>query len=97
LSSALSLINIYVCTKFNFNPFCTFQDMARHAPIMKKWLRGDNYVNIHDRIIVFVHCTFPHCYLSINQVSIISISLVLSKIWPGQASIMKNDYGEITQ
>ena len=94
MSSVLPLINIYVCTKFNFNPFCTFQDMARHASIMKKWLRGDNYVNIHDRIIVFVHCPFPHCYLSINQVS---ISLVLSKIWHGQASIMKNDYGEITQ
>ena len=29
LSSALRLINIYVCIKFNFNPFCTFQDMAR--------------------------------------------------------------------
>ena len=29
LSSALPLINIYVCTKFNFNPFCTFQDMAQ--------------------------------------------------------------------
>ena len=28
LSSALPLINIYVC-KFNFNPFYTFQDMAR--------------------------------------------------------------------
>jgi len=29
LSSALPLIYIYVCTKFNFNPFCTFQDMAQ--------------------------------------------------------------------
>ena len=28
LSSALPLIDIYICTKFNFNPFCTFQDMA---------------------------------------------------------------------
>jgi len=28
LSSALPLINIYVYTKFNFNPFSTFQDMA---------------------------------------------------------------------
>ena len=24
-----TLINIYLCTTFNFNPFCTFQDMAR--------------------------------------------------------------------
>jgi len=29
LSSALPFINIYVCTKFNFNPFGTFQYMAR--------------------------------------------------------------------
>jgi len=29
LSSALLLINIYVCTKLNFNPFCAFQDMAQ--------------------------------------------------------------------
>ena len=29
MSSAFHLINIYVCTKFNFNPFCTFQDMAQ--------------------------------------------------------------------
>ena len=29
LSSALPLINIYVCTKFNFDPLCTFQDMTR--------------------------------------------------------------------
>ena len=31
MSSALPLINIYVlgCTKFNFNPFCAFQDMAQ--------------------------------------------------------------------
>ena len=28
LSSAIPLINIYVFTKFNFNPFCTFKDMA---------------------------------------------------------------------
>jgi len=35
----------------------------------KIWLWGDNSVNIQDRIIVFVHCPFPHCYLSINQVS----------------------------
>jgi len=29
LSSELSLIFIYVCTKFNLNHFCTFHDMAR--------------------------------------------------------------------
>jgi len=47
LSSALPLINIYVCTKFNFNPFCTFQDMAQTGIHYKtKWLRGGNSVNI---------------------------------------------------
>jgi len=29
LSSVITFINIYVCTKFNFIPFSTFQDMAR--------------------------------------------------------------------
>ena len=29
LSSALPLINIFVCTELNFNHFCTFQDMAQ--------------------------------------------------------------------
>ena len=70
LSSALPLINIYVCTKFNFNPFCTFQDMARTSNHYKtKWLSGDNSVNIKNRIMVLVHDTFSHCNLSINQVS----------------------------
>jgi len=39
----------------------------------KKWLWGDNSVNIQDRIIVLVYCPFPHCYLSINQVSFRSL------------------------
>jgi len=44
------------------------------ASIMKKkWLWGDNYVNIQDRIIVLVHCPFPHCYLYVNQVSFRSL------------------------
>ena len=38
LSSALPLINNYVCTKFNFNPFCTFQDGQNKQPLWKnKW------------------------------------------------------------
>jgi len=27
--SALYLLNIYVCTMFNFNPICTFLDMTK--------------------------------------------------------------------
>ena len=75
LSSALPLINIYVCTKFHFNPFCTFQDMARtHTPIMTNTqLRRDNSINIHDIIMVLVFCPSSHCHLAINQVSFQSI------------------------
>jgi len=29
LPTALPFINIYVCTKFNLKPICTFQDMAQ--------------------------------------------------------------------
>jgi len=39
LSSVLPLINFYVCTKFNFNPFYTFQDMAQTGNNYEKWLR----------------------------------------------------------
>jgi len=31
MSSILPLINIYVCNKFNVNPFSSFQDMARKS------------------------------------------------------------------
>jgi len=33
----------------------------------KKWLMGDNSVNILDRIMVLVHCPSSVCHLSINQ------------------------------
>ena len=38
LSSALPLINIYVCTKFNFDLFGTFQDMGWTGIHYEKWL-----------------------------------------------------------
>jgi len=42
----------------------------RQTSIMKnKWLRGDNSVNIQDRIMDLVHCPFSHFHLYINQVS----------------------------
>ena len=43
--------------------------LDRHA-WWKKWLRGDNSINIQGRIMVLVHCPSPHCHLSINQVSL---------------------------
>jgi len=48
--------------------FVLFKICPGQVSIMKKWLRGDNSVNIQDRIIVFVHCPFPNIYLSINQI-----------------------------
>ena len=136
-----AVLNIYVCTKFNFNPLRTWYGQDKH-PLWKKWLRGDNWViymgglwflcttlplsasiykpsfilstfqdmartninygkwlwghnsiNIQGRIMVLGYCPSPHCHLSINQVSFYP----LSKIWPGQTSIMENGYGEITQ
>ena len=57
-SSHLHLCYQYVCTKFNFNPFCTFQDIAQTGIHYKtKWLSGDYSVNIHCRIMGFVHST----------------------------------------
>ena len=40
MSYALPLIYIYVCTKFNFNPFCTFQDMAKTGIHYEKMVEG---------------------------------------------------------
>jgi len=68
LSSALPLINIYVCTK--------------------KWLWGDNSVNKQDYDSCALHfLSLP----SIYKPSSVAIPLVLSKIWLGQATIVKND------
>ena len=55
LSSALPLINIYICTKFNFNLFGTFQDMVRTGIYYEKWLWGDNSINI-DMITLLRKC-----------------------------------------
>ena len=37
-----------------FNPFCTFQDMARTGNNYEKWLRGDKSINIQGRIMVLL-------------------------------------------
>jgi len=73
MSSALPLIFIYICTKFNLNPFCTFQDMARTSNHINKtkWLRGDNSVSSAVHFL-----GLP----SIYKPSFISIPFVLSKI-----------------
>jgi len=57
-----------------------------------KKLSGDNSVNIQGRIMVLVHCPSSYFLLlpSIYKPSFISIPVVLSKIWPGQATIKKN-------
>jgi len=67
LSSVLPFINIYVCTKFNFNPFSTFQDMARISNHYEKWLREDNSINNQGRVMVLVHCPSSHCHLYITN------------------------------
>jgi len=46
---------------FNFNPFCTFQDMAQTGILYEKWLWGDNTINIQGRTMVLVHSTASHC------------------------------------
>jgi len=91
----MALSSIYK-PSFISTPFSLNKIWAGQATTMKTWLRGDNYVNIQGRIMVLVHCLPSHS-LSIYKPSFISIPFVLSKIWPRQASIMKNGYGEITQ
>jgi len=52
-----------------------FQDMARtHIHYeQKKWLRGDNTVNIQGMSMVLMDCPSSHCHLSLNQVSFQSL------------------------
>ena len=49
----------------------------------KKWLRGDNYVNIQGRIMVLVHCPSPDCHLSINQAQFQSFFTFQDMVWTG--------------
>ena len=48
--SALHLINIYIGTKFNFDLFGIFQDMARTDIHYRKLLRRDKSINIQGRV-----------------------------------------------
>ena len=63
-------------TKFHFKPFSIFQDMASTGINYekKKWLMGDNSVNIQCRIMVLVNCHSSNCHLSIKQVSFLSLN-----------------------
>ena len=58
-----------MCTKFSFNPFSTFQDMAWTGIHYEqnKWLRVDNSVNIQGRIMALVHCPSSHCQVSFKS------------------------------
>ena len=89
MSSALPLINIYECTKFNFNQLYFPRYGRTHIHYGGKWLRGDNTVNIQSRIMVLVHSTFFHCHLSINQVSFQSL-LYFPRYGPDTHPLWKN-------
>jgi len=67
LSSALPLINIYVSSLISI-PLYFPRLWHGQAYIMKNGYGEITLVNIPDRIIVLVHCPFPHCHLSTNQV-----------------------------
>ena len=89
LSSALSLFNIYVCTKFNFNPFVLSKIWPRHTSIMTNTkLRGDNSINIHGMIIAIGFRPSFHCHLSINQVLFQSM-LYFPKYGPDRQHLWK--------
>ena len=87
LSSVFPFINIYVCTKFNFNPFST--RISNHY-------EKNGYGEIQGRVGLWFLCTFL-ALSSMYKPSFISILFELIKIWLRQATIMKNGYREITQ
>ena len=68
-------------------PFVLSKIWPGQAIIMKKDGYGEiTQINIQGMIMVIVHCNFFHChvYILFN-----SLPFVLSKIWSGQAIIMK--------
>ena len=85
-----TLINIYVCNKFHFNPYNTFKYMA--------WKDIHyNKIIVQGRLLCkyteyeHVSCALPFLSLpSIYKPSFSAIPFVLFKIWPRQATIMKN-------
>ena len=74
MSSVLPLIILFMYVK-SLIPIPLY--FPRYGPgqvsIMKNGYGEITLVNIQDRIIVLVHCPFPYCYLSINQVSLQSL------------------------
>ena len=69
--TALSLTSIYLKTSFISISWVLkiSQDMARTSIHYEKWLREDNSIHIHGRIMVLGFRPSPHCHLYINQVS----------------------------
>ena len=92
MSSVLPFNNIYVRTKFHFNPFSTFQDMARTGIHYEKLIVKEITVSKLGRIMVLVHCPSSHCHLSIDQVPLQSFCTFQDMAQTG------NTYeGQITQ
>ena len=82
----LPLTDIYLLTKFHFNPFCTFQDMARTGNNYEKWLSGDNSVNTQGRIMVL--CAMPFLILpSICKPSSIASLLYFPRYGPDRQQL----------
>jgi len=64
-------------------PFVLSKIWPRQESIMeKKWLRGDNNVNIQGKIMVLGHCPSSHCHLSLGQASIMNKSVHMSQNTP---------------
>jgi len=83
---------VYKRQKLLSNTTCTPRhDKENH--ILWKELRRHNSRKMLDRIMVLVFCTSSHY----SYVCIISIPFVPSKIWPGQASILKQEYPYVTK
>ena len=57
-------------SQVSFNSLVHFQRYARDKLFIAKMKKGSNYVNNVGRAVILALCYFPHCPLSVFQVSL---------------------------
>ena len=73
LHSAIPLMALYQCIKFNLIPLYTFRDMLQTSFLLQKIKKGSNSINTLDRVMILAFCTSSDSPLSNYQISFNSL------------------------
>ena len=92
MHSALSLMAVSQCI-VSFDSLLYFQRYALDKFNIAKIRKGNNSINIDDRVMVLAFCTFPHSPLSLYEVSFryAPDKLPIAKIKKGNNSVITCD------